>query len=294
VAVKANWNTEAQVKAGFPSWTGTAVRVLYRLETADAGATPTVYGALAMARLWAPSMTEDAVLRTLLPWLAAVRLPVRLAEAADGTASISLAGLREYPADRVTPFSVHDTTADPGCAVELLAGWNAGTKVITLTGVVAAGHELLVDLWVVPAVARMTHQDYLRLAELPAVVVEGVTVVDTPGRHVPDAVADRAALTARAVDRPSDLRVSFDLRLVAAYDVDVERLCDAVDRLPRDAVSLVTGEPMSVRRLGDWELRDGELSAKASFEGAGAVGWSGLDAAVRLVGTVEGTVGDAG
>jgi len=295
-AVSGNWNTEAQLVEGFPSWTGTVVRVAFRLATSDEDITPTVYGARAFARIWSPSPVEDLVLRTVMPYFATAATPARYSEDADGSGTVDLSTMVEYrPAD-VTPFAVHNVTDDPTEQIDLFQAWNAGTFRVTLTAAQDAGDELLIDMNVAPLVARAAHRDYLEVSRLPALIIQGVEVVDEPSRHVPTAVKDRAALTAREIDRPDNFRLVLDVLAVAGYDTELQRLCDAVDALTTWAYSGVTGEPVSVRRLGNWTPRDGGgdnvVDARASFEAAGMIAYRGQDTAAALLNEMVPTVAE--
>ncbi|MFH1572233.1 MAG: hypothetical protein ABIL09_29855 [Gemmatimonadota bacterium] len=296
-AVSGNWNTEADLVAGFPSWAGTTVRVAFRLATSDAAVTPVVYGARAMCRAWAPSPVEDLVLRTVMPHLATTRAPLRFVEPSDASGVIDLSGMREYRVADVTPVAVHNLTDDPNETVDLFGSWNPGTGRITLTAPQDLGDELLVDLQVAPLVARATHRDFDEISRVPALVIQGVSVVDNPARGVPDRVRDRTALTARQIDRPDELRLLLDVVAVAGYDADLQRLCDAVDDVLGWAYSEVTGEPVSVRRIGDWTLRDGGgarvVDARVSLEAAGMIAYRGADAAALLTDTVVVTAAEA-
>jgi len=292
-AVAGNWNTEAEVVAGFPSWSGTSVRVLFYLRTDDGTVTPTVYGARAMARIWAPSPIEDLIFRTVLPHLRSVRVPVRLREDSDGTNTIDLSEIREYRLADLTPVAVHNLTDDPGQTTNLMTGWNAGTSTITLSAVQTAGDDLLVDALVAPVVARQTHPDFTELDRLPAIVLQSVREWDYPASATTDVVRNRSALTALAVGHPLEVTLRFSVLLIAAYDVDVHRLCDATDGVAGFASSEVTGEPVSLRRLTDWESRDGALSVRSDWEAVGMLAYAGQDVSERLIGEIEAEVEEA-
>ena len=290
------WNTEAEVVTGFPSWTGTSVAVAFRLSTSDSDETPTVFGARAMARIWAPGgFSRDIVLETLMPAIRDVRVPVRISLDAEGGASLSLDGLREYGLDDpapgggslLTPIAVHNLDDDPGETADLFSAWNAATHVITLTAPQDAGDTLLVDAEAEPLVQRVTHEDYLELSRFPAVVVESVRLRTEGWRGQPRAVRDTAGGAARVVQRPTPVRVDLDLRVVAGYDVDVQTMLGAMDeQLTGRAFSRVTGAACWVRRKSDWSV-DAGLGARATWEMYDAVSYAGADSSAYLVAEVE-------
>jgi hypothetical protein len=302
LSVAANWNSAAQLVAGFPSWTGTALRVYFRLQTSSATATPVVYGARAMVRVHGPSPEEELVHRTLLPWLAQLQVPVRYRCLANGTSSVSLAQLDEYRLDdesgasALTVTSVHNLTRDAAEATELLASWNPATHVATLAAAQTTGDTLQLDLVVRPLAARMTSQDYLELSRLPAVVLEQVRLLpegQAHGVHGRTLVRSTATLSARRVPTPQPLAATFQLRLVAQYDVDLHRLIAVLEQAASSASSshpqsAITGERMRLRRLsGEWSEQDGGLAATAMWEARGLQAYRAADEAVPLLGTIS-------
>ena len=300
-AVASNWNTEAQIVAGFPSWGGTSLRVLFRLETADESATPVVYGARAMVRLWAPSSEEELVLRTLVPHLRGLQLPVRLAVRADGTNKVNLAAIEEYRLrdDRgdsvLTVISAHDLTADPGEATELLSSWAPTTSLATLVSAPVAGHSLLLDLEVNPLVARATHVDFLEVSRLPAIVLEQLRLSPGGGADAlpTRSVRDRAGGTARTVPPPERLDATVQLRVLAQYDVDLQRALAALEHPSAgSAQSEVSGEAVSLRRISDWTMQDGSITATAQWEARGLVAYRDADTGAPLLLTVTASAED--
>lgn len=304
LSVEASWNTAAEVAAGFPFWTGTALRVLFRLETSDETVTPVVYGARALVRIFSPSPDEDLVHRTLLPWLAQLQISARLQVRADGSGFVDLSGLEEYRLrDETNAFalevvSVHNVTGDPGEATELLSAWSPATALATLVAAQTEGDLLQLDLLVRPIAARATSQDFFELARLPAVVLEQLRLEpwgQSHGLHGRTLVRDTSALTARRIPTPLHLTATFQLRLVAQYDTDLHRFIGALEvsqAAPSSApsghpVSAITGEPLRLRRLTGWTEQDGGLSATSMWQARGMQALRGPDELALLIGSVS-------
>ena len=186
--------------------------------------------------------------------------------------------------------AVHNETDDPTEQTDLMVSWSPSTSIATLSAAQTTGDRLLIDALVNPLVARLTDRDYTEASYLPAVYLERIVIVDTPSREVPTLVRNRADFTGQAIGHPRELRLTLDLRVVAAYDVDVLSACDAVDQLARRAYSQVTGEPVIVRRQTDWAPLDGGISARASFEATGAIAYRGQSSAVKLFEQLDVTV----
>jgi len=297
-----NWNSEAQLQAGFPTWPGTSVQVLFRMRSLSGTATPVVYGARAMAQVWVPSAVEDVLLDTVVPALRAVQVPVRLQVSADGDATVDLGGLRTYAFTEpgsskalFVPVAAFDLTADPEATVDLMASWNSTTKVLQLSSTPTAGHTLQVEALVNPLVARHTSADHLELARLPAVVLENVTIrIEPSGQDGVNVVRDRAGGLAWEVDPPTEIRVTLDLVAVAGYDVDVQRLLTALDNSRGAAFSQVTGEPVYLRRTSNWIFRDAQLDVRSPWEAVVALSFVGQARQRHLMLQVDVDAADSG
>jgi hypothetical protein len=179
-----DWNTEAEVSAHLPTLPVIANRafaVTLNLLTTDAKVTPVVSH---VAVLWEGEVDwlNDLLLDSLTATVQEEAIfPVEMALPplpADAT-SIDLTEYRDEADLTLTGAeAVYDHAADPGHLTDLLASYNPGTKVLTLSGagIPAAGVPFL-RMRARAQVAWDTNQDWEELGTLPQVVLRDAETV---------------------------------------------------------------------------------------------------------------------
>ena len=226
------WNTQAEIQAHLQAFpvASRQLRIVFGLRSTDARYTPTVRSAMLLFDADVLSDLEEILYRSLAQHLRTIRCPVEVAITWPGgsTADLDLALRQIEPVQFDGVLAAFDYTADPGCDVDLLAGYNATTHVVTLSTATTAGHRVVIRLSVEPDVAFTTHADYNEVGRLPAIAIEGATehlVADPPAKQ---AAVNVGTLEAHVVKAPRQSDYVVDLRLIAARGLDLLRLSDAV------------------------------------------------------------------
>jgi len=233
-----DWNTEQEVAANISDFPATAkqLQVIINLVTTDETVTPEL---AAVKVLYSADIEhqEDYVYRSLVRLLRSeVRpisdYPIKL------TAVTDVVDIDDYPLE--TPYnvvgvdSVFDHTADPNHFTDLLASYDAPTKVITLTSAVAAGNILWVKFIWEPEVAVTTAAEYTEVAKVPAIEISDINLVDSADTGTDDWVIDKGAGTAVKVFAPLQADIEFTLRGLTDSARDQHRLADELKRFFRN------------------------------------------------------------
>lgn len=179
-----DWNTEAEVNANLASLDVSARKfgLVFNLVTTDDRYTPSVEGAKVLWR--GPIDWHDDVLIDSLTRMFAdeVRYVERLALPPLEADSASI-DLDDYAHEHELEFSdadtVFDEDADAAHAVDLLAGYDAGTRVLTLSSAIPAGNRPYLRMLAAPSVAWDTAQDFSELARLPSIVLRDARAVSS-------------------------------------------------------------------------------------------------------------------
>lgn len=230
------WNTEAEVSAHAPALLSKSLQVVINLWTADTKQAPEVT-LLRFVFSSALEPQEDVVYRTLVPLLKTLR-PISdyLIDLPSTGGPFTTIDLGTLPYKLETPYnvvgidSVFDLTADPEMFFDLSWSFDTGTKVVTLSAGIPAGHRAMVRFLYQPAVNVQASQDSAQLNAVPAIVVDSISF-DGNEIGARDWVSDKAAGTAVKIERPwmGDLR--FDMTVLTEKQVDHQRLVDEVKRL---------------------------------------------------------------
>lgn len=232
-----HWNVEDDVAAHIGAFNAVAtrqLRVVIKLRSGDGAATPELFAVRLAYEADLPSEREDLIYRTLVPALKGLRPMSDFVAKADGTALVDLGDALEaarIPFQVVGVDAAFDRTADPQQLVDLFQSYNAGTKVVTLTGAVTSGHDLVVRVIYQPVVAfDATDPDYTELDAVPSLTLVGAREVGSYQGTARDEVVDRGSLTPSAIVFPPPRRINYriDLILSAPGGVDLQRFEDAV------------------------------------------------------------------
>lgn len=234
VAGASNWNTEEDIAANIDTFSATAqkIQVIINLKTSDSAATPKVR---AVKVLYSSDVEfqEDIIYRSLVPALkAGVRPKGRLAFVAATTSSTF--DLNDYPIDApydlVDIDSAFNDTDDPNHLTDILQSYNAGTKVVTLTGSVTAGKTIWLEFLYQPVVAVTTSQDYSEISQVPAIVLDDINMVDASVRGPDDSVVNKSDGTGVKVLAPLVGDLEIMVRLITSKGVDIMRFADELKR----------------------------------------------------------------
>jgi hypothetical protein len=224
VAGPGNWNTEAEVNANLATFDVATARkfgVVLNLVTTDDRFTPTVESVLVLWRGpidWVDDLLVDSLVGVLqddLTYIEDLALPPLPVD----SSSIDLGDYSdEHSLEFTGADAVFDHEADPNHLVDLLSGYDVGTRVISLSSAISAGNRPFLRMLVRPTVAWETAQDFYELARLPTVVLrDAENVVSSP-------YPDRSKLgivrrdTGAAVEIPAPYRATYELTMEVSVD----------------------------------------------------------------------------
>lgn len=231
--VAGEWNTLAEIQAHFTTFTVVArkLRIVFNLKTTDKTVTPVVSSYSLMFKAAIVSFHEEILLRMLVPELRNGVRPARdIAYKWAGGTTLDLDPPTEQKSEPIRTTDVvaaFNVTDDPTMAIDILSGYNTSTHVVTLTGAVSAGKDVVLRHKYIPTVAIATHPDYSEIPTLPAILLTQITsslLGHSAVKTTIVAVATNAAVSMRA-PRQTVLRVT--LTFAAARLLDLERLQEA-------------------------------------------------------------------
>ena len=298
VAGAGDWNTLSDVNANLSAYTGSSIAIEVELKTTDWVLTPTLR---AVKLKWTGqlfSFFEEWIYRTVVAGMkSALRPPSDYTIKAPGGTSIDL---DNFPLDSgwelADVIAVYDYTNDPTRRTNLLSSYDSGTKVITLTGAIAADDTAWVVFRYQPDIAVTTSQDFTDEAQVPAIWITGVRDVTRGTKRIggrgPYAIDRTLAVPAGVVhpEAVSMIDLDFTYAVLAPTSLDLTKLNEAlinwIDAHPilrspgldthvklsrTNALDWVTGvgAPKDLRLLtGTFTLREvpfiGDLSASAA------------------------------
>lgn len=227
------WNTAAELAAHvatFPATTRT-LAVIARLSSTRSTATPMFYGADVAYGCAVVGDLDDALIRTLQQSIrdeltATTEARVKLGEATD---TVELVTEQQYTLTGVA--AAYNLTDDPYEAAPLSGTFTAGDPaVLVLAGAQDEGDVLLLELEYSPDVVVRRHREIEQVAALPAIRIYPTTDDEQLGGQGEQLVRDLEASppTALALRAPHLLRVSLEVRVIAALGNDAERLVRAL------------------------------------------------------------------
>lgn len=228
-AATTQWNTEAEVAANIAALpvANRSIQVIANLLTTDPEQTPEVS---ALKVLWECDIEfqEDYIFRSLLPSLRAGVRPISEAVLpANGTATLSLAGI-ETPYNIIAVDSAYNLASDPNQLTDLASGYNPGTKALTLSASQASGN-ILVRFTYAPEIAVTTHQEYIELGKVPAVLIE-IQQVGSKEMAEHESVIDKATGAGWQLAGGSMQDLDIRMRLITDKEKDLQRLSDEMKR----------------------------------------------------------------
>lgn len=231
VAGAGNWNTEAEVNAHIQAFAYRRFRVVVNLKTTDNRYTPALHW-VKVAWEGVVYFWEDIIYRSLVRAMKNIDsisdYPVELA------ASSSTIDLAANPLDSSYDIasidSVFDHEADPDHMVDLYAGYNPVTKVITLAVPIPAGHTAWVRFVYKPAVVVVQGVDYKSVAKVPAILIENIEEAGSTTLPWKDGVFDRASSEVVQFQEPYCTNLRFSIVVLTPGSVDSLRLNEDIVR----------------------------------------------------------------
>jgi len=245
-----DWNTEADINAHIATFPSRTLRVVVNLSTTDRRYTPQLHW-VKLAWNGVIYFWEDIIYRSLVRSMkAAIRsladFPI------DMPATASTINLNSFPLDSgfdITDVdSVFNNTLDPDHLNDLKVSYNPGTKVITLSGSIAAGNRAWVRFLYKPKVVVIQGQDYKNLAAVPTIVLEDFHEVGSRGLAFTDGVFDRA--TGRTVLFHPPYYTDLRFAIIGLSPTGVDAL-----RMNEDVLSYFENNPMLVSQGLDEQYR---------------------------------------
>jgi hypothetical protein len=231
------WNTETEIAAHIATFDATAtkkLRVMANLVTTDATVTPELKAILLAYQADLPSQQEDLIYRTVIPTLKTMRATTDFVTVSAGEVSIDLGAVMTAAEalHNVTGVeAVFDHTADSNHLTNLYSGYNATTKILTLTMAPVVGNTVFIRAIYQPEVIfETTGQDYTDVEVVPAIILSELNASRSTESSVDDAVVNKNGLTAFVY--PAMARMMFDclITTISPSGVDQQRLHEAIQR----------------------------------------------------------------
>jgi hypothetical protein len=268
VAGAGEWNTEGEINANidtFPILPNRTFAITINLRSVDSRneITPRIKEIRVLMEVHIDFL-EDIVFRSLMPFIES-----------EITAVGNFAAIPAFPADvasidlsqyRInTPYNitdverVYDLTADIELLNNLFDSYDSGTGIITLNAMLPAGNRPLVVFRYSPEVAYITHQDYVEVHKLPALILQklDVPVAQAYGRVAREGIVDKSTGAAVVVEDPFRVSIEFRLHGLTASAVDQLRLISKViDFFERNVFLRSTGLDEFYRMYLEKEFRD--------------------------------------
>lgn len=230
-----SWNTEAEVAANIATFpvAQQALSVIINLVTSDAKQTPEVE---MIKVLYASDIEfqDDLINRTLIPLLKTFVRPIAdfpfVLASAGATLNLATTYKLETPYNLVGIDSVYNHTDDPNHLVNILSTYNATTKVITLTGSVAANKQVWVRFYYEPEVAFRTSQDYNEIDKVPSLILRNVRLANATELAQDDTVFNKALGAGWRVKAPIQGNLDITLQFMTDKTRDHQMLADELKR----------------------------------------------------------------
>jgi hypothetical protein len=238
VAGAGEWNTEVEVAANvatFPLLPDRRFGVVARLRTTDPTVTPELRRVKVLYQARIPSFLEDIVYRSLIPDLRQHLRPaasfVKQITGAPATA-IALVSLLEdarVPFKAVDVEAVFDRTTDPDLLNDLLASYDPGTGVVTLTNPIPDGNVAQLEIvHEMPIAVSATDPDFLEVERVPSILLSGIQEVGASPLPSGDGVVNRATGGAVEVPAPYRSTLRMQVTLFAPSGVDLFRMAESL------------------------------------------------------------------
>lgn len=282
------WNTEAEVADHLAAWDATTRRQLAlvcNLTTEDPRVTPELLGLRLICELDLPGVLEDVIYRTVVRALGSVRSTAEFSAVSDGTGTVAFGAVVDAARVRfqLTGIeAVHNVDADPGKTTNLLAGWDAEEREISLSAAPAAGAKLAIRVQYAPSVVfHATDPDWIEVEPAAAILITGLRPARlwrlADGDHVTSRFAASPEIRYLPGGRVTDYRA--DLRVVAPNGVSLIRLQEEVGRFVRAHPMLMT--------TGSDERIGLDLGPFSTLGGGSASGARMAQAVLRVLGVHE-------
>jgi hypothetical protein len=235
IAGATDWNNAPELNDNIPTFRGQAgsehkLGFVFNPTTVDDNVTPSLFMIKVLMDVWMDQQ-ESWMVKSFTQALKSITA------AADAdydtvavTTTIDLDDLNLGSLNVVDVARVTDLTDDPEGFDDLLSSYNPTTKVITLSTPVAAGHTLRLVLVYRPIVAITTQQDYTELAELPALLVENLRIVERKRSYEGTSMVPFGADDGWKMDGPDNMTFGGKLVVITDLLVDQQRLAMKVNQ----------------------------------------------------------------
>jgi hypothetical protein len=224
-----NWNTEIEIADHIDAWPTQALSVVIMLSTTDPTVTPWVSEVRLLFDTDLVSL-EDYVVRSYIEALRENFRGVSIyAVKSTGQTSIDL-GKLQTPYDIVDVDAVYNNAADP-MHMHPLAGcsYDAGTKLLSIPAQ-PVGNTLDVRFAWRPHVVLMQSQDYTEIPRIPAIVVDGVDVVNRSVIRERPYVLNKGTMQGFAFDNGYQADLDVPLKLLCASSRDLHVMSEEASR----------------------------------------------------------------
>lgn len=224
-----NWNTEQEVADHIDAWPTQALSVVIMLSTTDPSVSPNV---TELRLLYDTDLValEDYVVRSYIESLRENFRGISILQAkSTGQTSIDLSKM-QTPYDIVEVDALYNNTADP-MHMRPVAGWayDVGTKLLSIPAQ-PTGNMLEVRFAWRPHVVLMQSQDYTEIPRIPAIVVDGVVVVNRSVVRERPYILNKGTGQGYAFDNAFQADIDVPLKLLCASSRDLHVMAEETSR----------------------------------------------------------------
>lgn len=272
VAGASDWNDEATINANietFPILPDRTFAITVNLRsiagTLDAAGviTPLVYEVRVLMEVHI-DFIEDIILRSLMPMMesgvTAAANHAAMPSPLIDTTTLDFGQLRINTPYNITGIErVYDLTDDIDLLYNLYESYDSGTGIITLNATLPAGHRPLIVFRYTPELSFITHQDYIEVYKLPAIIIQKIEVPTTSAYNIAarEGIVDKGTYDAVVVDVPTKISLEFKIHGLTASVVDEMRLMSRTLQFFKENVFLTsTGLDEKYRIYLETEFRD--------------------------------------
>lgn len=235
VAGAGEWNTEEEINTNidtYPILPDRSFAITVNLRSVDTRnqITPLVKELRVLMEVHIDFL-EDIVFRSLMPSIknnvTALANYAAVPAFASDVSSIDFSQYRiNTPYNIVDVERVYDLTDDIELLYNLFDSYDTGTGVITLASDLPAGHRPLIIFRYQPEIVYITHQDWIEVHKLPAIILQrvDVPVATAYNRSAKEGIVNKATGDAFVVSSPWRASIEFRLHGLSASAVDEMRM----------------------------------------------------------------------
>lgn len=228
-----DWNTENEVSSNIDEFSVSSkkLKIIINLKTTNSAYTPKVYF-ISVLYNSDVNFQDDIIFDSLIPELESDVQPISEYLVTLSADSNTIDLTNDFPLE--APYTITDIdscfnhTDDPNHETDIFSSYNANTKVITLTTTILSGKKVWIRFIYQPIVSVSTDQEYLEIAEVPALHITGINTISDIKFNHPPAIRNKGDGTAVKLDEGRLRDIEITLLTVTGKQKDQQILQDEI------------------------------------------------------------------